>query len=122
MCGRVANSGPREVRLSRAPLRLHEKHVYEQGISLLRQMGWAVYRLSQPRASRQTLGLADVYAMHDRRGPLWWEAKREGGKQSARQKAFQNQCIACGVPYVLGGIPELAHWLRSGEILPWPRC
>jgi len=59
--------------------------------------------------------------MHHRRGALWMECKTDIGKQSAWQQAFQLHCVDCGIPYVVGGVPELGAWLKTGKISPWPR-
>lgn len=107
---------------ARPKLHDSEASVYEQCYRLLRLYDFAVYRLSQTRASQQSLGLPDLYAMHPERGVLWLECKTDIGKQSKAQKQFQQQCIEAKVPYLCGGVKELAHWIQTwGEILPWPR-
>jgi hypothetical protein len=103
-------------------LKQSEKAIYEECCELLRVYNFAVYRLAQPRRSMQSLGIPDLYAMHGNRGAIWMECKTDVGKQTAYQKSFQNRCISAGVPYVVGAVPELAYWLKTGEILPWPRA
>jgi len=62
-----------------------------------------VRNLSQARASKQhTLG--DLYCMH-RELPIvfWWETKRQvGGRLSAAQIEFRDDCTRCNVGYGTG--------------------
>lgn len=109
------------VRTPQVMLARLEKDEYEQGCSLLRQLGWVVYRLSQPRASKQSLGVADTWVMHPNGRSFWWEVKRDVGKQSPAQQRFQALCRECGVTHVIGGVRELLYFLQRGEILAWPR-
>jgi hypothetical protein len=102
-------------------LRTREKVIYEQCWQLLRLTGWVVYRLSQPRASHQTLGLPDLYAIHPDHGVLWVECKTDIGKQSPAQHDFQLTHLNSGVASICGGAPELQHYLTTGQILRWPR-
>lgn len=47
------------------------------------------YWLSQPRASKQTPGIPDLYIVFQSRGvALWWETKIEGGEISEDQLTF----------------------------------
>jgi hypothetical protein len=77
-------------------------------VDLFRQIGCAVYVLSQgyrkePGGTRQTAGLPDLYCLHPDipGGALWIECKAERGKPSPAQLAFADECVACGVSYLL---------------------
>jgi hypothetical protein len=98
-----------------------EKVVYEQCCSLLRQLGFRVSRLSQPRKSKQSLGLADLWATHAVKGALWMECKTDVGKQSPPQRDFQLGCLEANIACICGGMAELIHWLNKREVLRWPR-
>lgn len=66
--------------------------------------GFQVYNLSQPRATKQTPGLPDLFLVH-RSLPiaLWWESKRQvGGKLSPAQLEFAEACTRCAVGYGTG--------------------
>jgi hypothetical protein len=77
-------------------------------VNFFRQIGCAVYKLSQGYrkergGTRQTPGLGDLYVMHPDipGGSLWVECKAERGKPSPAQLAFADECVACGVSYLL---------------------
>ena len=77
-------------------------------VAFFRQIGCAVYKLSQGYrkergGTRQTPGIPDLYVMHPDipGGSLWIEVKAERGKPSPAQLAFADECIACGVSYLL---------------------
>lgn len=59
---------------------------------LLDAAGFCVYDLSQGRATRQTPGLPDLYAVHPEVGWVWWvEVKRQkGARVSVAQRLFQD--------------------------------
>lgn len=66
--------------------------------------GFAVYNLSQPRATKQTPGLPDLWLMH-KRLPIacWWESKRQvGGALSAAQEEFRDDCLRTRTGYGTG--------------------
>lgn len=75
---------------------------------IFRAHGCLVYSLSQPRATKQAPGLADLYVFAPRARLAWWfEVKRPvGGVQSPAQREFQQLCDQCGVRYVIGGQRE----------------
>ena len=102
-------------------LRQLEKDVQREQYKLLEAMGYWIGWMSQPRKSHQTTGLGDLYAMHKIRGVLWVESKQDEGKQSPAQRDFQIACLSFGVACVVGGVPELVHYLNYGKILRWPR-
>lgn len=59
-------------------------------VNLLDAVGFCVHDLSQGRATRQTHGLGDLYAVHPVVGAFWWiEVKRQkGGRVSPAQRMF----------------------------------
>ena len=81
--------------------RITERQVQAAITDLLKkQLGMAVYDLSQPRATCQTPGLPDLIAM-GRGLILFIEVKRPGGKQTAHQRQFQREVEANGGVYVV---------------------
>jgi hypothetical protein len=66
--------------------------------------GFKVNVLSQPRATKQTPGIADLYLTHKVLPiALWWESKRQvGGTRTPPQVEFGNDNIRCGVGYGFG--------------------
>jgi hypothetical protein len=77
-------------------------------VNFFRQIGCAVYKLSQGYrkergGTRQTPGIPDLYVMHPDipGGCLWIECKAERGKPSPAQLAFGDECVTCGVSYLL---------------------
>lgn len=79
--------------------------------------GCTVYSTQQTRPSRQAIGLPDFYVLHPRIGGWWHEVKREGGRQSPGQVAFQQACQAAGVGYVLGGVTPGYIYLNERGLL-----
>lgn len=71
---------------------------------LFREFGFEVCWLSQPRASKQTPGIPDLWVMHPTLGVAFWmEVKRaSGGRHSDAQKHFRDIAQRCGVGYVTG--------------------
>jgi hypothetical protein len=99
-----------------------EKEVEAQCDQLMKALGWQLVRFSQPRHTMQSHGIPDrrYYPPRDRRGdewgPFWFECKREGGKQRPEQKDFEQMCRKHEEDYVLGGLKELAAYLREKKI------
>jgi hypothetical protein len=84
-----------------------ERDVQRTVVRFYRQIGATVFSTSQARRSRIALGLPDLFVCWPARAALWcFECKREGGKQSPDQVAFQKTWEASGGTYVLGGIRE----------------
>ena len=84
-----------------------EKSIQSWCADLFWSAGCVVYSLSQPRATKQSIGLADMYILVPRRrAAFWFETKSAHGKQSEAQAAFQSACEASGVRYVMGGLDE----------------
>jgi hypothetical protein len=81
-----------------------EKHEQWEIVKLFRSFGCTVYVLSQPRAAKQTPGLADLYVQHRSLGRAWWfETKRQvGGHVSPAQQDFADGNRACGVGSFIG--------------------
>lgn len=91
--------------------KLSEKDVERLCDSLMSQLGYEIIRFSQARATNQTPGIPDRKYFHAVRGrAVWFECKREGGKQSTAQRRFQLLAQLCDEDYVLGGIEELRAW------------
>jgi hypothetical protein len=85
-----------------------EEHV---GDRLMEALGFTVWRMSQPRATKQSAGLPDRFYTHPAKGiAVFWEAKRPGGKQREAQKAFQSDVEACRIAYVVGPSDVLLAW------------
>ena len=99
-----------------------EKDEERLGDDFMARLGYDVIRLSQARASRQTLGVPDRRYYHTGRGlSLWWEAKRAGGKQRPEQAWFQRTAEACGEVYVSGPFEDLRRVVHRLHGLPEPR-
>lgn len=94
-----------------------EKQVAYQVRRLYEAVGCTVYSTSQARPSRVAKGLPDLYVVHPRIGGWWHEVKREGGRQSPGQVAFQQEMQRCGVAYVLGGLAEAQAFLHTKGIV-----
>lgn len=106
-----------------------EKQEEHAGDKLMVSLGFTPIRFSQPRATKQTPGIPDRryylsprlrVRFEDSRHALsvWWEAKAEGGKQSAHQKAFQALVESCGEEYVVGPLSALVAWCaRKGLVV-----
>ncbi len=94
---------------------LTEKQVEHTGDRFMADLGFAVVRFSQARATQQTRGIPDRRYYSPSRGvACWWEAKAEGGKQSADQAAFAAMAHGCAETYLLGTTEVLAAWVEAG--------
>jgi hypothetical protein len=113
-----------------------EKIIQQQIVTLLRSIGATVYVLGVHRrrgdypGTCQTPGLPDLYAflprapLRLRHGPLalWVEVKAAGGRASAAQEAFVDQCQASGVAHVIGGVDAViallvvGGWLKAENV------
>lgn len=112
-----------------------EAQVQERVKAVYRAVGCVVASFSQGwrpggkrhATTRQTKGIPDLYVFPPVRyrepfdgcrvpvtplAPFWHETKRPGGKQSPEQLAWQRECEARGVGYVLGGVDEALAYLR----------
>jgi hypothetical protein len=90
-----------------------EKEVQKRINQRLRQLGIAVYWMSQARETGQTSGVPDILAFDPIRGMFWVECKAKGGRQSEAQREFQQRCEWAGIPYVIGGLQEVEEWLKE---------
>ena len=90
-----------------------EKQVQAAVKDLLGQMSVEVWDTSQPFAAAITPGLPDLLCICPKRGVFFVECKRPGGKQTPAQRGFQAACEVAGTPYVLGGVDEVAEFLRT---------
>jgi len=97
-----------------------EKQVAYRVALLYKGVGCSVYSTQQTRRSRQAVGLPDFYVLHPRLGGFWHEVKREGGKQSLGQRAFELTCRSAKVGYVLGGVEEARTYLTACGLLVGP--
>ncbi len=100
-----------------------EQEVQREVVKLYRSLGCKVYIFSQPRATMQTPGIADLFVVCQRKGVAFWhETKRrvEGklAKQSEDQEEFQVLMQFCGIGYVLGGrLDAVLHLQEIGVIV-----
>jgi hypothetical protein len=75
-----------------------EKAVQRAVTKALKTLGFHISDLSQPRASMQTPGLPDLFAMHAGwKVAFWVEVKAPGGKLSVAQEAWHREAHASGV-------------------------
>lgn len=97
-----------------------EKAIVADADKRMRALGFRVWGLSQPRATKQSPGWPDRRYTHRERGiALWWEAKGPEGRQRPDQRVFQEDCEACGEMYVLGDDAVLSAWLLARYPLRW---
>lgn len=82
--------------------------------SLVTAIGFTIVRISQPRATNQTRGIADRLYVHDlRRVHLWFEIKRpRGGTWSPDQQAFKALVEIGGMQYGVGARNDLIDRLN----------
>ena len=94
-----------------------EKQIVAAADKRLRALGFTVWNLSQPRASKIAAGVPDrLYTCPARGLAVLWEAKTAQGRQRPDQRVFQEHCDACGLHYVVGTDRALAAWLASRGI------
>lgn len=101
-----------------------EKTVQRAVTRFLLALGYVVSDLSQPRASMQTAGLPDLFAMHPRLGhALWIEVKAARGRVSPAQadwhniarRAGQMVVVARSATDLVGPLRELGNPITSGS-------
>jgi hypothetical protein len=92
-----------------------EKDTYAACLETLRALGWHVSRFQQARASKQTAGVPDLYAMHPRlRRALWIELKAPDGRRSPAQAAWHQIAEESGVLVVtVHSAGDLANLLTA---------
>lgn len=92
--------------------RAEQREVYKR----FRAFGAEVYWLSQPRRTKQTPGLGDLWCMHPReRIAWWWETKHGAGKLEPAQERFRELCEQTHTLHGSGGVAEAEEFLvRQG--------
>jgi hypothetical protein len=94
-----------------------EKAIVAAADKRMRALGFTVWNLSQPRASKIAAGVPDrLYTSPARGLALYWEAKTARGEQRPDQRVFQEHCEACGLHYVVGTDSALLGWLAAHNI------
>lgn len=87
----------------------NEKAIQARVRKIFLAHGCEVYSLSQPRSTKQTPGIGDMFVIHRRlRAAFWFETKTPRGRQSPDQVVFQEALSFTPTGYVLGG--EAAAW------------
>src|SRR5215472_1298310 len=100
---------------SRAREKIH-MHRMDQLVTVLRGR---VYRLSQSRATKQSLGLMDrIYVFAKLRRWYSWEAKAEDGRVRAEQAVFAAEAVECGIPHVVGTYGVMRKRLVADGVCP----
>ena len=77
-----------------------EKQIEHDIVRSMRAMGYHVSKFSQPRASKQTEGIPDLYAMGHGCG-LWIEVKTATGRVRPSQLAWHAEAERNGVAVVV---------------------
>lgn len=112
------STGSDEHVIEAAPLP-REKSVQQDVREEYEAAGCKVYNLSQARAAKQTPGLSDLWIVHVGRGVAFWhEVKRPGGELSDAQRTFREECRACGVRHVSGGVEEARIAIQRWGLTP----
>ena len=83
-----------------------ETDVQYEITSFLEALGVAVYRLSQGRATRQSAGLPDLFALHPKIGGVWIEVKAPNGRRSGAQTVFADRCARSRVQHLFASSLE----------------
>ncbi|HET8777957.1 MAG TPA: hypothetical protein VFN76_09890 [Candidatus Limnocylindria bacterium] len=139
---RFSSSGPKTVKHEHYPLapgepepylseHIDEKKEQEEVIKVFGAISFACYRISQPRATKQTPGLPDLRFFRDDIGlAVEWETKRQlGGEHTEAQVEYAAHCKACGIPHGSGDRYDAKRWLIArglaeyvnGRFAPRPR-
>lgn len=96
-----------------------ESHIAGRVIQELRGIGCHVSSTQQSRASRQTVGIPDLYATHAAWGvAAWIEVKRPGEKPTKAQREWHERTRAAGPPVLV--VTSAADALRQFGALPRP--
>jgi hypothetical protein len=105
----VRRQHPNIRRVEREQIEARRENVLEKEeqafiAKLFRGFGCKVYNLSQARAAKQTPGLPDLWVVHlEAKLAFWFETKRQvGGKLSAAQLQFRDECAIAGVKHYWG--------------------
>lgn len=97
-----------------------EKHIAFDVVDALRTIGCDVSSTQQTRASRQTIGMPDLYATHAAWGvAAWLEVKRPDGRVSPAQREWHERTRAAGVHVLV--VTSAAEAAQMFAALPRPR-
>lgn len=89
-----------------------EKRIQQKIMTLLRLVGFRVWNLSQARATNQSPGLPDVFAMHPTLCvEVTIEVKTPKGRASEPQREFAELRRRCARPHLIGGMDVVEGWL-----------
>jgi hypothetical protein len=91
-----------------------EKKIQNRIVKDLKTLGFWVNNLSQPRASKQTPGLPDLYVWHERlQIHLWIEVKAGKNKLTTDQQVWHRSAKAAGVNVLTAyGTEDVLNELR----------
>ena len=82
-----------------------EKAIRKDCTERYRANGCVVYDTEQRRKTRGTPGVSDLIVFHHRSMSFWFhEVKTPAGELEPSQRNFKEDCDACAVPYVVGGV------------------
>lgn len=99
---------------TRPPL---EKVVQSRIAKALRDLGFTVNDLTQPRRTMMPLGLPDLYVRHPRFGRFWVEVKRPGEKPRPTQLAWHEDERACGGTVIVAtSVADVLDGLRAAGV------
>lgn len=91
---------------------LTERGIQRQIVQLFRTAGCTVYIMSRVTTARGNAGLPDLYVVKPGRGAWWFEVKAPHGRQSFKQRAFQQVVESARVRYWMGGLAAAQEALR----------
>ena len=98
-----------------------EQHIAGDVIRALRSIGCDVSSTQQTRASRQTVGMPDLYASHSAWNvSAWIEVKRPGEKPSKAQREWHERTRGAGVHVLV--VTSAADALAQFGALPRRRA
>lgn len=93
---------------------MSEKQTERGIITALKTLGCSVYSLAQPRATKQTAGLPDLYIFHPIANRATWCEVKAPGKESnlsPAQETFRQECERTGTEHHV--------WSSSREAVEW---
>lgn len=98
--------------MSTRPLEKDEERAI---ISAAQQLGFHVYKTSQPQpAVGMTKGLPDLYLSHPKLElRLWWEVKREGNTPTEHQSRFAKRIQEAGGTCEWGTFDDFLEWCEA---------
>ncbi len=103
-------------------LQPREKQIQLEVRRFLEAFGCVVISFSQPRATKQTPGIPDLYCFPPRGRPaFWFEVKTPNGITSEAQLDFEARCRMARIGYARGGVSEARYVLTAlGVLFPGP--